>query len=69
MSTTVTFLLTLLSTVISLIGGISTSSTVGTALYLCLYMMITDLMVFWILFLLNQNLIVRKLAKGKITKA
>ena len=69
MSTTVIFLLTLLSTVISLIGGISTSSTVGMTLYLYLYMMITDLIVFWILFLLNHNLIVRKLAKGKVTKA
>ena len=75
MSTTIKFLHTLLTVIIYynfiIPGGISTSS-VGIALYFYLYLvnsLFTDLMVFWILYLLNYSLTERELVKDKTTKA
>ena len=74
MSTTVKFLHTLLIIYLYwihnfIIAGVNSASSVGIALYLCLYLVITDLMVFWILFLLSHVLIERELVKNKTTKA
>ena len=73
MSITVKFFHTLLIIYCNfIIAGVISTSSVGIALYLCLYFVIslfTDMMLFWILFLLRHILIERELVKDKTTKA